>query len=380
MNEKVLNIHNEHTGVLSMKNNIEVRDGDELSLAYTPGVAYLSELIKAQPDLAKQYTMSGKTIAVITDGTAVLGLGNVGPQAGLPIVEGKALLYKCLSGVDAFPLCLKQDSVDSLVTTIQNFSLSFAGIHLEDIKAPECFEIKEKLEESLSVPVYHDDQEGTAMIVLAGLINAAKVAGKQLTNLSVVINGVGASGVATARLLVAAGITKLTLVDVEGVLTKKNCSNRYQKQLLENIEQAMSVHTLEEALVGKDVFIGLSDADLVTEKMVGSMAHNPVIFALANPIPEIYPSVARKAGARLIGTGSSKFPNQVNNVLVFPGLFKGLLASGISRVSLDLQLVVAQAIADLVRKPTEDKFLPNVFEVGLADKIAEVVVAYSKKR
>lgn len=243
-------LHEEHTGVLSIKNELEVTNGEELALAYTPGVAGLSKLIEKDPKLARKYTISGKVVAVITDGTAVLGLGNVGPQGGLPIVEGKALLYKGLAGVDAFPLCIKQGSIDEAVATIKNLELSFAGIHLEDIQAPACFEIEERLQKELEIPVYHDDQEGTAIVVLAGLINAAKLAGKQLTELNVVINGVGASGLATAQLLFAVGITNLTLVDKVGVLTPANCSNPYQQAFVEKVNFIGNGQTLAEAIVG----------------------------------------------------------------------------------------------------------------------------------
>lgn len=380
MEQEVLDLHKKHTGVLSIKDEINVTNSHDLALAYTPGVAGLSKLIEKEPDLARDYTISGKVVAVVTDGTAVLGLGNVGPQAGLPIVEGKALLYKSLADVDAFPICIKQGSVDEAVATIQNLELSFAGIHLEDIQAPACFEIEDRLQEMLSIPVYHDDQEGTAIVVLAGLLNAAKLAGKQLSEMKVLINGVGASGIATANLLHAAGITKMTLVDIEGVLSNgKGCSNSYQEALVERINYEVDANTLEEALVGQDAFIGLSDANLVTSAMVTTMAENPIIFALANPVPEITPDEAKKGGAHLIGTGSSAYPNQINNILAFPGLFKGLLKAKINAVTLPLQVVVAEAIAGLVSEPTAEKLVPGVFDAGVVEAVTDAIVNFKEK-
>lgn len=380
MKDEVLKVHKEHTGVLSLKAEIAVRDAKELSLAYTPGVAELSKEIEKQPELARDYTISGKCIAVVTDGTAVLGLGDVGPQAGLPIVEGKSLLYKSLSGVDAFPICLKQSSIEQIVSTIQNLELSFAGIHLEDIKAPECFEIEKRLQETLSIPVYHDDQEGTAIVVLAGLINASKLAGKKLNELKVLINGVGASGLATAELLYAAGIKKITLVDIKGVINENGGSiNKYQAALFEKINYKTPAKTLEEAIVDQDVFIGLSDANLVSAPMVKSMADDPIIFALANPVPEIQPEVAQEGGARIIATGSSAHPNQINNILAFPGLFKGLLEAKLKAVTLPMQAQVAEAIASLVANPTTEKFIPGVFDEGVVETVSEAVKKYKQK-
>lgn len=380
MKDEVLKVHKEHTGVLSLKPEIEVRNAEDLSIAYTPGVAELSKEIEKRPEAAREYTVSGKCIAVVTDGTAVLGLGNVGSQAGLPIVEGKALLYKSLAGVDAFPICLKQDSIEKIVSTIQSLELSFAGIHLEDIKAPECFEIEKQLQKTLSIPVYHDDQEGTAIVVLAGLINAAKLANKELSDLKVLINGVGASGLATARLLFAAGIKKITLADIKGVINEEGGSiNKYQKELFKEINYKTEAKKLEVAIVDQDVFIGLSDANLVTADMVRSMAKDPIIFALANPAPEINPDVAKEGGARIISTGSSMYPNQINNILAFPGLFKGLLESNIKAVTLPLQVEVAKAIAGLIEEPTTDKFIPGVFDAGVVEIVTKSVKNFGLK-
>lgn len=375
----VFEIHKKNIGVLSLKTTEEVHDNQDLAKMYTPGVAELSLMIEKDHDLARELTISGKLVAVVTDGTAVLGLGNVGDQAGLPIVEGKSLLYKTLADVDAIPLAIKQKSVDEIVDTIANLEHSFAGIHLEDISAPQCFEIEEKLQERVSIPVYHDDQEGTAIVVLAGLINAAKLADKPMSELKVLINGVGASGLATAELLFKVGVTHLTLVDKQGVLkvTDKTL-NKYQRQLVEKLEENKNVTTLSEAIVEQDAFIGLSDGNVLTEKMVESMSSLAIVFALANPIPEINPELAKKAGAKLIATGSSKYPNQVNNILAFPGLFKGLLLSKAKKVDLDLQIEVANSLADLVTEASTEKFIPNVFDSGVVEAVTQAVLNYKK--
>lgn len=374
MNEEVLALHKEHTGVLSIHPDIQVTDNRDLAKAYTPGVAELSLLIEQDHNLAREYTISGKLVAVITDGSAVLGLGNVGSQAGLPIVEGKALLYKVLANVDAIPLAIEQKSVDEIVQTITNLQNSFSGIHLEDIAAPACFEIEEKLQEILSIPVYHDDQEGTAVVVLAGLINAAKVAKKSLSELKIVMNGLGASGVATAKLLYQAGIKQIIFVDIQGVLTSEDKTlNKYQLQLVEKSQTQSQAKTLADAIIDQDVFIGLSDGNLLTSEMVQKMANDPIIFALANPIPEILPKEAKKGGAHLVATGSSQYPNQVNNILVFPGLFKGLLASKKSKVTLELQETVAEKLAGMIQEPTIDKFIPQVFDEAVVDVVSQAV-------
>ncbi|MGX6970237.1 NAD(P)-dependent malic enzyme [Vagococcus bubulae] len=376
MNNEILELHHEHIGVLSIQSELPVKNGIDLAKAYTPGVAELSKLIEKHNELAREYTISGKLVAVISDGSAVLGLGNVGPQAGLPIVEGKSLLYKTFANVDAIPMAVDQVEIDEFVKTIKNMSHSFAGIHLEDIQAPRCFEIEDKLKELLDIPVYHDDQEGTAIVVLAGLINAAKVSNRKLSDLKIVLNGVGASGVATAKLLAAAGITNVTLVDKEGVLTKSSDQlNPYQEQLL-SLFTKREAGDLAEAVVGQDVFIGLSTGKVLTEEMIRTMNDNPIIFALANPVPEVTPEEAKKGGAKLIATGSSDHPNQVNNVLAFPGLFAGLLEAKAKSVDETLQLHVAKTLADLVENPTEDYFIPNVFETRIVPAVKKSVVEF----
>lgn len=377
--DEILKLHAAHTGVLDIHSDLAVTDKAELGKAYTPGVAVISKLIAAHPELKAKYTMSGKLVALITDGSAVLGLGNIGPAGGLPVVEGKALLYKNLAGINAIPLALNQVSVPAMVATIKNMSLSFAGIHLEDITAPKCFELEAALKSELDIPVYHDDQEGTAIVVLAGLINAAHVVGKTLQQMRIVVNGVGASGLATARLLAAVGVKQLTLVDVYGVVTADDRRyNRYQRDLAKQLGTPAQLkgQPLAKVMADQDVFIGLSDANVLSAGAVHLMNHDPIVFALANPVPEIAPAVAEKAGAAVIATGSSQYPNQVNNILAFPGLFKGLLANGVKQVDDALQVQVAQALAKTVTNPTATMIVPSVFDEQVVPNVT--VAAYAQ--
>lgn len=379
--EELLSLHAKHHGVLAISPEFTVHNKKELGEAYTPGVAVISKLIERYPELKDKYTMSGKLVALVTDGSAVLGLGNIGPAGGLPIVEGKALLYKDLSGVNAIPLTVEQVSPDEVVATLKNMQESFAGFHLEDIAAPRCFEIEEKLAKEVNIPVYHDDQEGTAIVVLAGLINAAKVAGKKLTDLKVVINGVGASGVATARLLFAAGIKNITFVDINGpVHADSKEYNHFQTDLVKQSSDQTAYASLDEAVKDRDVFIGLSDADVLSADQVKTMAYNPIIFALANPKPEIDPQVAYDAGVKIMATGSSQYPNQVNNILVFPGLYKGLLATDLHKVDYGLETAIAEGIASLVPEPVADRFVPGVFDKGVVDTVAKAVRDYAASK
>lgn len=381
-NEDILKIHAAHTGMLDIKSDFGVTNREELAKAYTPGVAVISKKIAEDPTLKDKYTMSGKLVALVTDGSAVLGLGNIGPAGGLPVIEGKALLYKDLAGINAIPIAINQVSVDEIVRTIKNISLSFAGIHLEDIAAPKCFEIEDKLNAELNIPVYHDDQEGTAIVVLAGLINAAKVVHKDLQSLNVVINGVGASGLATARLLYSVGIHNITMVDIHGVVTQSDDRyNHYQTEFAEKIGTADSLKdkTLHDVMKDQDVFIGLSDGNLLTKEDVKAMATNSIVFALANPLPEINPTDAAEAGATVIATGSSQYPNQVNNILAFPGLFKGLLNAGVNHVNYELQKDVATAIASVVEKPTAGEIVPSVFNDDVVTTVNQAVMNCDKK-
>ena len=379
--DEILKLHAAHTGVLDIHSDLAVTDKADLGKAYTPGVAVISKLIAAHPELKAKYTMSGKLVALITDGSAVLGLGNIGPAGGLPVVEGKALLYKNLAGINAIPLALNQVSVPAMVATIKNMSLSFAGIHLEDITAPKCFELEAALKDELDIPVYHDDQDGTAIVVLAGLINAAHVVGKSLRQMRIVVNGVGASGLATARLLAAVGVKQLTLVDVYGVVTADDQRyNQYQRNLAKQLGTPAQLkgQPLAKVMADQDVFIGLSDANVLSAGAVHLMNHDPIVFALANPVPEINPAVAEKAGATVIATGSSQYPNQVNNILAFPGLFKGLLTNGVKQVDNALQIQVAQALAKTVSNPTATTIVPSVFDSQVVPNVTAAVAAYAQ--
>ncbi|AXX74695.1 NAD(P)-dependent malic enzyme [Limosilactobacillus reuteri] len=379
--KEILSMHSKNQGVLNIAPQFEVKNRKELGEAYTPGVAVISKLIERYPELKDKYTLSGKLVALVTDGSAVLGLGNIGPAGGLPVVEGKALLYKDLANVNALPLTVEQVPVDEFVATLKNMQESFAGFHLEDIKAPRCFEIEEKLSKAVNIPVYHDDQEGTAIVVLAGLINAARVVKKNLKDLKVVINGVGASGVATARLLFAAGIKNITFVDIDGpVHVDSQNYNHYQTDLVKQSADQTSYRSLDEAVKNRDVFIGLSDADVLSEKQVKSMAQNPIIFALANPKPEIDPQIAKDADVAVMATGSSQYPNQVNNILVFPGLYKGLLSTDLNKVDFGLEKAIASALANMISKPTAEKIVPGVFDDGVVNTVAKAVQHYASQK
>lgn len=379
--KEILSMHAKNQGVLNIAPQFEVKNRKELGEAYTPGVAIISKLIERYPELKDKYTLSGKLVALVTDGSAVLGLGNIGPAGGLPVVEGKALLYKDLANVNALPLTVEQVPVNEFIATLKNMQESFAGFHLEDIKAPRCFEIEEKLSKVVNIPVYHDDQEGTAIVVLAGLINAARVVKKNLKDLKVIINGVGASGVATARLLFAAGIKNITFVDIDGpVHVDSQNYNHYQTDLVKQSADQTPYKNLSEAVKDRDVFIGLSDADVLTSEQVKTMAKNPIIFALANPKPEIDPQVAKDADVAVMATGSSQYPNQVNNILVFPGLYKGLLSTDLNKVDFGLEKAIASALANMISNPTAEKIVPGVFDDGVVNTVAKAVQHYASQK
>lgn len=379
--KEILSMHAKNQGVLNIAPQFEVKNRKELGEAYTPGVAIISKLIERYPELKDKYTLSGKLVALVTDGSAVLGLGNIGPAGGLPVVEGKALLYKDLANVNALPLTVEQVPVNEFVATLKNMQESFAGFHLEDIKAPRCFEIEEKLSKVVNIPVYHDDQEGTAIVVLAGLINAARVVKKNLKDLKVIINGVGASGVATARLLFAAGIKNITFVDIDGpVHVDSQNYNHYQTDLVKQSADQTPYKNLSEAVKDRDVFIGLSDADVLTSEQVKTMAKNPIIFALANPKPEIDPQIAKDADAAVMATGSSQYPNQVNNILAFPGLYKGLLSADLNKVDFGLEKAIASALANMISNPTAEKIVPGVFDDGVVNTVAKAVQHYASQK
>ncbi|MGV1060394.1 NAD(P)-dependent malic enzyme [Clostridium perfringens] len=367
-------------GLISINPNFDINNREQLSQIYTPGVSTICKEVEHHPNMVKTLTSVGNSIAVITDGTAVLGLGNIGTLAGYPIVEAKALVYKDLAGVNAIPLCVDQIGCNELIKTIKNISPSFSGIHLEDIKAPECFYIEEELKKTLNIPVYHDDQHGTAIAVLGALYNGAKVVNKDFSKLKVLILGAGASGIATAKLLLKAGIEDIILVDKNGALVSGDETlNAPQKEMAKITNQKLKKGTLEEVIKGRDVFIGLSEGNLVTKEMVESMNEDPIIFALANPTPEIKPEIAKEAGVRVIATGGPSYPNQINNILVFPGLFKGLLEAKATDVTYDVMIAVGKKLASLVENPTAEKIIPGVFDGDIVKSVSETVVKNIEK-
>ncbi|MBS5920714.1 NAD(P)-dependent malic enzyme [Clostridium perfringens] len=367
-------------GLISINPNFDINNREQLSQIYTPGVSTICKEVEHHPSMVKTLTSVGNSIAVITDGTAVLGLGNIGTLAGYPIVEAKALVYKDLAGVNAIPLCVDQIGCNELIKTIKNISSSFSGIHLEDIKAPECFYIEDELKKTLNIPVYHDDQHGTAIAVLGALYNASKVVNKDFSKLKVLILGAGASGIATAKLLLKAGIEDIILVDKNGALVSGDETlNAPQKEMAKITNKELKKGTLEEVIKGRDVFIGLSEGNLVTKEMVESMNEDPIIFALANPTPEIKPEIAKEAGARVIATGGPSYPNQINNILVFPGLFKGLLEAKATDVTYDVMIAVSKKLASLVENPTAEKIIPGVFDGDIVKSVSETVVKNIEK-
>lgn len=368
-----IEFHRKYKGKLEVTSKVPVNTKKELSLAYTPGVAQVSEAIAKDNTLAYTLTSKWNTVAVVSDGTAVLGLGDIGPVAALPVMEGKAVLFKEFGGVDAIPICLDTKDTEEIIRTVKYIAPTFGGINLEDISAPRCFEIEKRLKKELNIPVFHDDQHGTAIVVLAGLINALKIVNKDIDNIKVVINGAGAAGIAISKLLMNYGIKNLLLLDSKGVISKNRDSvNRYKLEVIEN-SSIQGQGNLSDALVDADVFIGVSKANLVTKDMVESMGNNPIIFAMANPIPEIAPDIAYRAGAAVVATGRSDFPNQINNVLVFPGIFRGMLDARARQVNEEMKLEAAKALAQLVKVPTKEKIIPEPFEKGVADAIADAV-------
>ncbi len=372
--EESIRQHEEKGGKIRIESIFPVTNKEELSIAYTPGVAAVSELIAKNPERARDLVATKKMVAVITDGSAVLGLGNIGPEAALPVMEGKCALFKTFAGVDAFPIALATQDVDEIVETIKNIAPTFGGINLEDISAPRCFEIEERLKAELDIPVFHDDQHGTAIVVLAGLINALKVTGKIKDDLKIVVTGSGAAGIAIVSLLQKYGFPRVTIVDGGGIVSKcREDLDVSQKKILECCAISEICGGLEEAVVGKDVFIGVSAPNILTKEMVATMNSEPIIFALANPVPEIDPDVARNAGATVVATGRSDQPNQINNSLVFPGIFKGAFDSGVSQITDDMKIKAAEALAALVKEPTAEKIIPEPFDEGIVEAVSGAV-------
>ncbi len=382
-NEAALALHREFPGKIAVQSLVPCRDRDALSTAYTPGVAEPCRRIKANPDDVYTYTMKGRTVAVVTNGTAVLGLGNIGPEAGLPVMEGKCVLFKEFGGVDAFPICLNAASKEEVIAAVKAIAPTFGGINLEDIRSPECFEIEETLERELEIPVFHDDQHGTAIIVLAGILNALKVVGKRIEDVRIVQNGPGAAGTAIIHMLQTAGARHIIAVDEHGILVpgRKEGLEGHKERLAEETNPERRTGGLAEAIRGADIFIGTSVAGALTPELAAIMAKDAIVFAMANPTPEIMPDAAKKAGIRVIGTGRSDFPNQVNNVLAFPGIFKGALSVRARDINPEMKMAAAKAIAGLIPEDelNEENILPKAFDPRIADAVAAAVAEAARK-
>ena len=380
--EESLKKHYEWKGKIKVVTDIPVKTSEDLSLAYTPGVA--EPCLEIQKDVNKSYELTRRwnLCAVVTDGTAVLGLGDIGPEAGMPVMEGKCVLFKAFGDVDAFPLCVKSKDVDEIVNTIYLLSGSFGGVNLEDIAAPRCFEIERKLKEKCDIPIFHDDQHGTAIVVLSGLINALKVVGKDKEEVKVVVNGPGSAGIAVSKLLLSYGFKNLTLCNREGIMNENSKDlNWAQKEMLEVTNLDRKTGTLKDALVGADIFLGFSGPNMVTEEMVRSMNKDAIIFACANPTPEIFPDEAKKGGARVISTGRSDFPNQINNVLVFPGLFRGAFDVRAKDTNEEMKRAAAVAIANLISddEVNENNIIPKAFDPRVKEVVAKAVADAARR-
>lgn len=377
LREDALKLHRDNMGKIEVASKVQVKDRRGLSLAYTPGVAEPCREIHKDPDKVYEYTSKGNMVAIVTDGTAVLGLGNIGALASLPVMEGKAVLFKAFAGVDAFPICLDTADIDRFVETVALMEPSFGGVNLEDIAAPACFEIERRLKERLSIPVFHDDQHGTAIIVLAALLNALKITGKQLKDLRVVINGAGAAGVAIGKIILRAGAANLIMCDSKGIIYsgRAESMNPAKEEMAGLTNRDNKKGSLADALAGADVFIGVSSANVVSADMVKSMNKDPIVFALANPVPEIDPDLAKKAGARVVGTGRSDYPNQINNVLAFPGVFRGALDVRAADINEEMKLAAAYALAGVVTKEelNGDYIIPKPFDPRVAPAVARAV-------
>ena len=378
VNEKALELHEKWNGKIETVSKTPVKSREDLSLAYTPGVAEPCKVIAADPEAAYKYTMKANTVAVISDGSAVLGLGNIGPLAAMPVMEGKAVLFKEFGGINAVPICLDTQDTEEIIKTVTYLAPAFGGINLEDISAPRCFEIEERLKATLDIPVFHDDQHGTAIVVLAGIINALKVVKKEKENCKVIINGAGSAGVAITRLLITYGFKNVIMCDKVGIVSKDTPGlNWMQEKMTEITNPANETGSLSDALKGADIFVGVSAPGIVSAEMVSSMAKDAIIFAMANPIPEIMPDIAKAAGARVVGTGRSDFPNQVNNVVAFPGIFKGALEGRASQITEEMKLAAALAIAGLVSEKdlNEDNIMPEAFDPKVAQVVSDAVKA-----
>lgn len=373
-NKKSLIEHEKHAGKLEIKSKFPLSTRDDLSTAYTPGVAAVSKIVAEDKTHANayKYTIKRNSVAVVSDGSAVLGLGNIGPYGALPVMEGKSILFKEFGHIDAYPICLDTQDTEEIINAVKLIAPGFAGINLEDISAPRCFEIESRLQ-NLGIPVFHDDQDGTAVTVLAALMNACKVADKDLSKIRVVINGAGAAAIAVTRMLLYQGVSHIILVDTKGIIhTGRAHLNHIKEEMTKHTNKACIKGTLADAMIGSDVFIGVSVANVVTEDIVRSMSKDPIIFAMANPTPEIMPDIAKKAGALIVGTGRSDFPNQINNVLAFPGIFRGAIDAKAVRITTGMKLAAAHALADSIN-PKADAILPSPLDRSIAGKVAEAV-------
>ena len=374
--EKALKMHEEWHGKIETCAKSHVNSREDLAIAYTPGVAEPCKVIARDPEAAYTYTMKSNTVAVVSDGSAVLGLGNIGALAAMPVMEGKAVLFKEFGGVNAVPICLDTQDTEEIIKSVVNIAPAFGGINLEDISAPRCFEIEERLKELLDIPVFHDDQHGTAIVVLAGIINDMKVTGKDKGSAKVVVNGAGSAGVAITKLLLTYGFKDVTMCDISGILGKGSQNlNWMQQKMVEVTNLEQKTGTLADALKGADIFVGVSAPNIVTQDMVASMNKDAILFAMANPVPEIMPDIAKAAGAKVVGTGRSDFPNQVNNVVAFPGIFKGALEGRATAITEEMKLATAKAIAGLVpdEELNENNILPEAFDPRVADVVSRAV-------
>lgn len=374
--EASLKMHEEHKGKMAVASKVQVKTKDDLSTAYTPGVAEPCRKIHENPEDVYKYTNKSNIVAVVSDGSAVLGLGNIGGLASIPVMDGKSLLFKEFAGIDAFPICLETQDVDEIVNIVKNIAPTLGGINLEDISAPRCFEIEEKLQAAVDIPVFHDDQHGTAVVVSAAVINSAKLTGRSLSSIKAVINGAGAAGTAIAKMLMNLGIKDIVACDSKGILHKDRGNlNEAKRRLAEITNESGISGTLADAVKGRDLFIGVSAAKVLTADMVRSMNDAPIIFAMANPEPEILPDIAKEAGAAVVGTGRSDYPNQINNVLIFPGLFKGALAARAKRITEEMKTAAAFALAEIIKDDelAPDYIIPSAFYPGAADIVADAV-------
>ena len=382
LNEKALLLHEQWNGKLETVSKTPVKSREDLALAYTPGVAEPCKVIAKDKEAAYKYTMKANTVAVVSDGSAVLGLGNIGPYAAMPVMEGKAVLFKEFGGVNAVPICLDTQDTEEIIKAVTYLAPGFGGINLEDISAPRCFEIEERLKEILDIPVFHDDQHGTAIVVLAGIINALKVTGKKKEDCKIVVNGAGSAGIAITKLLLTYGFPYIIMCDKVGIVSKDTEGLNWMQQKMTEVTNPENLTgSLADAMKGADIFVGVSAPNIVTPDMVRSMNKDAILFAMANPVPEIMPDVAKAAGAKVVGTGRSDFPNQVNNVVAFPGIFKGALEGRATQITEEMKLAAAEAIAGLVPEDqlNEDNIMPEAFNPRVADLVADAVKSHIRR-